>query len=309
MKIITSGKPYIDIDAYAGIISYAELLNLQGQPAIAYSSSVPNESVPPAILAWKTPLVTEYVLQPGDTFALVDISSPDQFDPLVEVERVATVIDHHTGHEQFWLEKLGPDHAHIEFVGSACTLIYELWRDSGLLGQISELSARLMIAAILDNTLNFKAHLTLQRDHDAHQALLSLAHLPQDWAATYFSQCQEVITENLERAIRNDTKVVDKPIIPHYPTCFGQLVVWDAQPVLAQLPTIRSTLAGMKADWAMNLVSIHEGKSYFIADDPDVQAALANITGVSFDESLAQADRLWLRKEIVKQAAMFSNKF
>jgi inorganic pyrophosphatase/manganese-dependent inorganic pyrophosphatase len=45
MKIITSGASYLDIDAYACCIAYAELLNLQGIPARAVSSAKPNASV------------------------------------------------------------------------------------------------------------------------------------------------------------------------------------------------------------------------------------------------------------------------
>ena len=45
MIIVTSGARYIDIDAYASIIAYANLLNLKGKNAIAYSSSPLNESI------------------------------------------------------------------------------------------------------------------------------------------------------------------------------------------------------------------------------------------------------------------------
>lgn len=38
MKIVTSGSKYIDIDAYAGIIAYANLLNLNGISAKAVST-------------------------------------------------------------------------------------------------------------------------------------------------------------------------------------------------------------------------------------------------------------------------------
>ena len=52
MKIITSGASYLDIDAYACCIAYAELLNLQGIPARAVSSAQPNASVSQTVLGW-----------------------------------------------------------------------------------------------------------------------------------------------------------------------------------------------------------------------------------------------------------------
>ena len=50
MYIITSGIKYIDIDAYASIIAYANLLNLKGIPAKAVSTSKLNESITSSLL-------------------------------------------------------------------------------------------------------------------------------------------------------------------------------------------------------------------------------------------------------------------
>ena len=45
MKIVTSGSAYLDIDAYAGCIACAELLNVLGEPAKALSSAPLNDSI------------------------------------------------------------------------------------------------------------------------------------------------------------------------------------------------------------------------------------------------------------------------
>ena len=47
MKIVTSGSRYIDIDAYASCIAYANLLNLKGIEAKAVSTAKINESITP----------------------------------------------------------------------------------------------------------------------------------------------------------------------------------------------------------------------------------------------------------------------
>jgi hypothetical protein len=52
--------------------------------------------------------------------------------------------------------------------------------------------------------------------------------------------------------------------------------------------------------WAMNVVSIGEGKSYFLAEDPEIQAELAKLLAITFQGNLATGNRLWLRKEVVK---------
>lgn len=49
MIIVTSGKRYIDIDGYASMIAYRELLKSLGKDAFATSAAEPNSSVPPLI--------------------------------------------------------------------------------------------------------------------------------------------------------------------------------------------------------------------------------------------------------------------
>ena len=44
MKIVTAGSRYIDIDAYAGCIAYANLLNLKGIQAKAVSTAKISEA-------------------------------------------------------------------------------------------------------------------------------------------------------------------------------------------------------------------------------------------------------------------------
>src|SRR5882757_9603894 len=125
MRIVTSGSAFLDIDAYAGCVAYAELLNLTGVLAQAASSAPLNESVTQEIRSWTVPFTADY--EPGltDDFALIDISEAAFFDPIVDRVRVREVIDHHTGFEADWAA-LGDD-ATIEFIGAACTLVYEKW--------------------------------------------------------------------------------------------------------------------------------------------------------------------------------------
>lgn len=300
MKIITSGAAYVDIDAYAGCIAYAELLNLQGVKAKAISTAPLNESISKTVRSWKTPLHNEYTSSSNDTFALIDLSDPAHFDTFVDLERVDEVIDHHPGFEQYWHNRIG-DKADIEFIGAACTLIFERWKAAGLLEKMSITSAQLLICAILDNTLNFGAKVTTQRDIDAYNTLIAQAELPADWTAQYFTECQKAILEDIVSAIGNDKKVLTFNSYAQ-PICFGQLVAWDAQQVLVKHnKTIGKTLSAVKPDWFMNLISVSEGKSYFISDNKAVQAWLSDLLGIKFDGSVAIAERLWLRKEVIKQ--------
>jgi nanoRNase/pAp phosphatase (c-di-AMP/oligoRNAs hydrolase) len=161
MRLVTSGSAYVDIDAYAGCVAYAELLQTHQEDAQAVSTAPLNESISETVHSWHAPLLTltEYNPSEDDTFTLIDVSDPSYFDKIVDIDRVDEVIDHHPGFEKHWQGLIG-DKSDIEFIGAACTLVYERWRAAGQLGRMSVLSARLLICGILDNTLNFGAQPT-----------------------------------------------------------------------------------------------------------------------------------------------------
>lgn len=56
MRVVTSGSAYLDIDAYACCIAYAELLNRQGIEARAVSSAPLNFSICKSVLDWNAAL-------------------------------------------------------------------------------------------------------------------------------------------------------------------------------------------------------------------------------------------------------------
>lgn len=301
MKIVTAGSSFLDIDAYACAIAYAELLRLSGEDAIAYSSAIPNESVTKTIRSWDISFTTEYTPNDNDTFILVDVSDPDYLDKAVNIERVEEVIDHHIGFEDFWSKRIG-DRANIEFIGAACTQIYEKWLAAGLVNSMSETSARLLISGILDNTLNFKATVTTSRDKAAYEDLLSVAHLPKDWTAQYFSECQASILEDIEHALTLDTKIMKFSNIRADAVAFGQLVIWNGKQAISEhRESLEATMTARSGNWFVNLVSIDEGRSYFICSNEIVQEWAETVLDVHFTDNIAQANRLWLRKEIFKQ--------
>jgi inorganic pyrophosphatase/exopolyphosphatase len=301
MKVVTAGSSFLDIDAYACSIAYAELLRLKGEDAIAYSSAVPNESVTKTIRSWNVSFLTDYMPSDKDTFILVDVSDPDYLDKVVNIDRVEEVIDHHVGFENFWRERIGGK-ADIEFIGAACTQIYEKWLAADLVDSMSEESARLLISGILDNTLNFKATVTTSRDKTAYEDLLRVAHLPEDWTAQYFTECQESILGGIEHALSLDTKMMKFNNIRTDAIAFGQLVIWNGKQAIGEYrSSIEATMSTRSDNWFVNVVSIDEGRSYFLCSGKIVQEWAEKILDVSFTDNVSHAPRLWLRKEIFKQ--------
>lgn len=301
MLVITAGARYIDIDAYACIVAYAELLNLLGKNAVGATTAPLNESITKRLRELPVPSVHDYKTGQADTFIMVDLSDPSQFDTIVDVGRVVEVFDHHAGFEDFWSERIGAG-SHIEFIGAAATLIYEQWEKAGKLLEMSRVSAELLAAAIQDNTLHFLAGVTTDRDRTAYAFLASHAHLDEQWVAEYFSDCQASTLVDVPTSLRNDTKYFRWPNLAPELT-MGQLVLWDAHEVAASgIETFVKTLATPGKAWLVNLVSISEKRSYFVTDSSEVKAWLHALIGVGFDGDIAVADRLWLRKEVLKAA-------
>lgn len=299
MRIITAGPKYSDIDVYGGITAYAELLRKQGFEAQAVTTAKLNDSISPLVRAWKVDLAREYTPQPEDTYTLIDVSEPGYFEKFVDMERIDEIIDHHPGFEDFWKQRIG-DRALIEPVGAACTQVAEKWEQAGLIDQISETSARMLMCGILDNTLNFGADITTERDYKVYVVLKQYANLPEDWPAQYFRDCQQIIMQDLAASLKNDTKTPTLRTYPH-PTAVGQLALWDAAAIAKESDaTFKQVISTIEPHWFMNAISISEKKSYFITDVPEMKQWLSNLLNVTFTGNIAEADRMWLRKEIFK---------
>ncbi|MFJ2528266.1 bifunctional oligoribonuclease/PAP phosphatase NrnA [Pseudomonas helmanticensis] len=297
MRIITSGASYLDIDAYACCIAYAELLNLQGIPARAVSSAQPNASVSLTVLGWDATF-DDYQPTPSDEFVLVDVSDYHHFDPIVVLDQVVEVIDHHPGYEHYWAQKLGSA-ADIRPIGAAATQVFQRWQAAGRLPQISVQSAALLATAILDNTLNFTGQMTTPADIEAYADLASRAKLPADWPRQYFLECQASIESDLVAALAADSKWM-KPE-SNLPCIFAQMTVWDADALLQKhRPMIERWMAEQGDDWLLNVISIRDRKSCFLAPDEVSQQKLSHLLPLDWQAGLAVRAPSMLRKELLK---------
>ncbi len=295
MIVVTSGKKYIDIDAYAGCIAYAKLLNLRGNNAKAISTAKLNESVTPSLLELNIKL-DEYEPSEDDEFVIIDVSNKDYFDTFVKEEKIIEVIDHHVGYEKYWKDKLNQK-SQIEFIGSVATIIVELYEKEMLIQKISKDLAILLISAILDNTLNLKAKITTQRDIIAYKKLEAIIN-DKTYPERYFKECQLQIDKDLKLAIENDTKI--ESISSILPPIFSQLTVWEKENILENRQIIYDILNNIGKKWLMNLICLEDGKSYLLAKDIEVQENIEKLFNKKFENEIMELDNVWLRKEIIK---------
>jgi inorganic pyrophosphatase len=300
MKIVTSGSNYIDIDAYAGCVAYAELLRAQGIDAKAVSMATPNASIPRDYIKHDDiELTTTYKLAADDTFILIDITNPEYFDKIVDEKRIEAIYDHHYGFEELWQGKIG-DAAHIEFIGAACTLIYEQWQAAGMIQQMKPHTAKMLAAGILDNTLNLKAVITAERDKVAYMTLCEIGKLQDTFAEEYFRSCEQQMAENLEEALENDRKDHRFPHVDFDITIL-QMAVWDAKSFIEKYEGDMEEYGNSTGnEWFVNILSVGDGASYFLVGSEKAKELLSSLFELDFAENVGKAPRLWLRKEMFK---------
>lgn len=297
MFVITSGDIYIDIDAYASMIVYREYLKRKGIECVAITNSTLNDSISKSIIDMDYKL-DDYIPSASDQFIILDVSEYTMLDKSVDLKNVVEVIDHHFGYEEYWKDLLG-DKSQIESVGSVATLIYERIISDGMDNIITVDLAKMLVAAILDNTLNLKAKITSERDINAFNKLMILVN-DDEYPNNYYAEIEDKIKENVVGAIKNETNLYSiSRIIPKY---FSQLVVFDKKIVLDNLGEIYSSLNMLNGRYVINLICLSEGKSYIITPWSDVKKDMEFLFESSFDEDIMKLNDIWLRKEIIKRA-------
>ncbi len=302
--LVTAGSTYLDIDAYACCIALAELLKLKGENAVAFSRAPCNYSVCRSLIeeGQIASVLPAGCNEETASYIIVDVSDPDYIKDSVPLENVTAVYDHHVGFEAYWTSRIGKC-AQIEFIGAAATLIYREWKKAGLQDRMTRSTALLLIAAILDNTLNLTSSNTTREDVEAFNELCQKEGIDNDWCAAYFSQVQAGVEADLKNALFNDLKIVrDHEILP---SKIAQLCVWDAHSLLERLPMIRQWFDDTK--WMLNIIDIQHRCSYFVCDHKQYQSGLEQVFGIRFEAGVAKTAVSYLRKEIIKKAYTYKN--
>lgn len=226
MFIVSAGKAFLDIDAFACAIAYAELLRLEGKEAIAALIGPLNHSVSFLCQSQKVSYLTSYQPRAEDRLIYVDLSNPTYFAfPELNESQVDEIYDHHYGFEDYWTSRLGT-RSHIERVGAAATQIWEEYKKRGFQEKISPESANLLLIAILQNTLNFTSTETHQRDRVAFSELLAHSRLPNNWEKMYFDELTQFTHSHFEETLMHDTKEVDVAL-PNQLLIFSQLEITE----------------------------------------------------------------------------------
>jgi len=290
--VLTSGSAYIDIDAYSSCIAYRELLLAQGISAKAVTTAPLNESVSKIIR--EIPLSFDnYKPTDQDKFIILDVSEPNYIDRFVEQSRVVELLDHHTGNEEYWNNLIG-DKSQIIKIGSVATMIFEKFVEAGKEDTLTQDVCKLLIAAIVDNTLNLKSGTTIDRDIHAFNRLMEIGGIDPKWTIEYLEDCEKSILADLKDSIKRDTKTLS---YENLPKLVAQMTVYNHDKILNQSDLIKDVFVGQE-DWVLNIISLKSGKSHFLTNSIISKTKLEKLFGKKFVGGVLELDKFKLRKEI-----------
>lgn len=290
---------YADIDVYASIVAYANLLNRRGIPAETYiPASTPNYSIP-AALRLKEYEGHNFGLQSNDKAIILDTSVPTLINEFVPDGQILELIDHHSGYEDYWYERIG-DKAIIERIGAVATVIFERWGEYLDYATMSPEIAKLLLAAILDNTLYFNAEITTTRDHVAAEKLAqAIGTTVSDFAKWYFSEVSQTVLGNLGKSLSSDIKTVNL-LEGNAPINFGQLTIWDAATILPRHAEISREMSKLGEGWLVNVICLADNKNYVFVDSPELAKRVIELLNAQENGVWLATDQMHLRKEIIK---------
>lgn len=194
-----------DTDAITAALVYARLLTRQGVDAQAFRLGELNFET---VFVLREAGVDAPALLPelpaGAAVALVDHNESAQSAPNLAELNVTRVVDHHKLGD---LSTAQPAYLRFEPVGCTGTILLKLHREAGL--SVEPLDARLMLSAVLSDTLHFRSPTTTQEDRDAVAFLAPVAGIEdvEAYALAMFAAKSDLGDTPAEALLRMDYKV------------------------------------------------------------------------------------------------------
>ena len=163
---------------------------------------------------------------------------------------------------------------------------------------MSQYEVKLLMAAILDNTLNFKAQITTDRDKNAYNFLKKKIKIS-NFDKYYFNECEKTILNNIAETIKLDTKI--EKVSDSLPSIISQFIIWDFDTLKNKINEICTELEKIGKDWMCNIIELEKGYSYILCANSEPKKKIENIFNKNYTNSnILKLDRLYLRKEIIK---------
>lgn len=222
--------------------------------------------------------------------ALVDTHQVKQMPIAFDLSRVVEIIDHHPDGDPEAFASAGVQN---EKVGAAATLLYE--RLQGV--EIPRPIAGLLAAAILSNTLNFRAPSTTERDRLAFAAIAGSLQLPSSFARDLLASRDAILEGSTEAVLDSDVKAFE---IAGRDVWISQVELGNAQAFLDR-PDLSPTVAAKASAkghglYLVNVVDLYQSSSTLISGDAVTERLLHDQLDVAFVDGRGRCSRILLRK-------------
>lgn len=289
-----------DLDGYACVIGYAELLNKQNKNVQAVILGRPLLEVDFVVNYTKSKIFTSLneKLKNFDQIILVDKSIVDNRHDSFDKDKVIEVIDHRKVHESYLFSQAK---IQIELVGSCATLTTEKFLKAKIEPEIP--TAFFLYGAICSNTINLKNKVTTSRDIQAAKYLKDLAKIPDDFIEQMFAYKSDLVGEKLIVQMKNDAldsfKIGDKKFD------IFQIESIDCENLIRNRIVeieefISKDAKEKKVDYFfINLIDIYKYYTTIISPDKETKELLRNALSINFQDNVAKTDYIIMRKEIV----------
>lgn len=174
MKIFLVGHVKPDLDSIVGPITYAEFLKkakrYEGVDLVPVAAGAPNKETKYVFKTLEMELpksLDDVDVEETDAFILVDHNEESQRHPKVVGDKILEIVDHHKINMKFTT----PVRIDVKPFGSSNSLVFEHFDMYGL--NPSEKAKKLMLAAILSDTVGLKSSTTTGFDSEAATKLAS----------------------------------------------------------------------------------------------------------------------------------------
>lgn len=291
-----------DTDAIAAALVYAQFLSRTGHPATAYRLGALNNET--AFVLREADAQAPELLPTqaaGAAVALVDHNESAQSVPNVAELDVRFVVDHHKLGD---LSTAQPAFLRFEPLGSTATILFKLHREAGL--ELAPREAKLLLSAILSDTLHFRSPTTTPADREAVEVLAAQAGVQdvEAYAMQMFAAKSDLGDIPAEQLLKMDYKVFP---FGSQEACWGIGVVETTNPAYVlgrqaelleamQAEKDRSGLSGI----LLSVVDILNESNRTLVLSEEEKTVLREVFGATTEGQLADlGGRISRKKQIV----------
>ncbi|MBN1162702.1 manganese-dependent inorganic pyrophosphatase [Patescibacteria group bacterium] len=246
MTIFLTGHIKPDLDSITATITYAEFLKkikrYENMVLVSVCSGKPNKETIHILEKFDIkipPLLDDTEIEATDAFILVDHNEESQRHPKVTREQVIEIIDHHKINVNF----TSPVRLDVKPFGATNSIIYELFDMYGI--KPSDKTKKLMLAAILSDTVGLKSSTTTGFDSEAANKLAKETDLDIDkFTFEIFKAKSDITGLSPDEIVRKDFKIFD---FSGKKVFINQLETVEPAKVLSQKEKLLETLEEIKS--------------------------------------------------------------